>query len=127
MRPISTRFHGVMDYLMGLLFIAAPWLFGFADHNGLSNWAPIAAGMAMIVYSLLTRYELGMLPVISPATHVWLDIVAGVFLAVSPWIFGFAAVVWAPHLWLGLLAIGGALLTKREPQPIDVLGTPLMR
>jgi hypothetical protein len=30
MRFIPTRIHGMMDYAMGLLLIAAPWLFGFA-------------------------------------------------------------------------------------------------
>jgi hypothetical protein len=31
MRIISTRTHGVIDHLTGLLLIAAPWLFGFAN------------------------------------------------------------------------------------------------
>ncbi len=31
MRFIPTRIHGMMDYLMGVLLIVAPCLFGFAD------------------------------------------------------------------------------------------------
>src|SRR5262245_42034968 len=125
MRPISTRFHGVLDYLMGLLWIAAPWLFGFAGLEGPSHWTPIGAGAAMILYSLLTRYELGMIFVISPATHRWLDLIAGTFLALSPWLFGFDREIWAPHLALGILGIGAALMTNKEPRPIDALGLPL--
>jgi len=30
MRVIETKTHGYMDYLMGVLLIAAPWLFDFA-------------------------------------------------------------------------------------------------
>lgn len=40
MRFISTRVHGVVDYLMGLLLIVAPFLFGFAT-GGSAQWVPI--------------------------------------------------------------------------------------
>jgi hypothetical protein len=30
MKVISTRTHGIMDYLMGVLLIASPWLFKFS-------------------------------------------------------------------------------------------------
>jgi hypothetical protein len=29
MRMIPTRVHGVLDYLVGALLVAAPWLFDF--------------------------------------------------------------------------------------------------
>ena len=31
MRIISTRVHGVVDYVGGALLVVSPWLFGFAD------------------------------------------------------------------------------------------------
>lgn len=31
MRVIPTRIHGVLDYLMGIVLIAAPWVLDFAD------------------------------------------------------------------------------------------------
>ena len=31
MRFIPTRLHGMADYATGLLLLAAPYLFGFAD------------------------------------------------------------------------------------------------
>lgn len=48
-------------------------------------------------------------------THPGLDLASGVLLAASPWLFGFAGDVWAPHLIFGLLEIGAALMTKRSP------------
>ena len=30
MRFIPTRAHGVLDYIVGLLLIASPWIFNFA-------------------------------------------------------------------------------------------------
>lgn len=113
MRFITTRTHGVLDYVVGLLLIASPWLFGFAD-GGAAQWVPIAVGLGNIAYSLLTDYELGLTPLFSMPAHLMLDLAAGVLLAVSPWLFGFAAVVWVPHLVIGLFEIGASLMTERE-------------
>jgi len=48
-------------------------------------------------------------------THLTLDLVSGILLAASPWIFGFADHVYLPHLVLGIIEIGASLMTKREP------------
>ena len=59
-------------------------------------------GSGLIAYSLLTDYELGVWKVAPMAVHNLIDIVAGSFLALSPWLFGFAdesANVWLPQEW----------------------------
>lgn len=114
MRVIPTRVHGVIDYLMGALLIIAPWIFGFAD-GGAEQWVPIILGAGTIVYSLLTNSELGVARVIPMPTHLLIDLVAGVLLAASPWIFGFSDDVYWPHLILGLLEIGATLMTQTRP------------
>lgn len=114
MRFISTKTHGVVDYLMGLLLIAAPWLLDFAA-GGAETWVPVILGASALVYSLLTNYELGLVKSIPMPTHLMLDLVSGIFLAASPWLFGFADVVYLPHLILGILEIGAALMTQKVP------------
>ena len=114
MRFIPTRIHGVLDYLMGALLIAAPWLLDFAD-GGAETWVPVILGAGVILYSLLTDYELGASRTISMRTHLTLDLMSGILLAASPWIFGFADEVYLPHLVLGILEIGASLFTKRHP------------
>ena len=114
MRLIPTKVHGYLDYLVGALLIVAPWLFGFAA-RGAETWVPVLLGAAAIVYSLLTDYELGVRKIISMPTHLLLDLVSGIVLAASPWLFGFADYVWAPHLIAGLFEIGASLLTRRQP------------
>src|SRR5688572_26003589 len=85
MRVIPTRVHGVIDYLMGIVLIAAPWVLDFAD-GGPEQWVPVILGIGVILYSLFTKYELGVLRTIPMAVHLWLDFGGGVVLAVSPWI-----------------------------------------
>ena len=35
-----------------------------------------------------------------------MDFLSGVFLAISPWVFGFSERVWVPHVLVGLFEIG---------------------
>lgn len=114
MRFIPTRIHGMLDYAMGLLLIAAPWLLGFYA-GGAETWVPVVLGAGAIAYSLMTDYELGVARVISMPAHLSMDAVGGVILAVSPWLFGFAEYVWVPHVVLGIAEIGAAMFTQKVP------------
>jgi hypothetical protein len=114
MRFIPTKTHGYIDYLMGILLIAAPWILDF-DRGGAETWIPVVLGAGMIVYSLLTDYELGASRTLSMRTHLTLDLVGGLLLAVSPWLFGFDDYVYIPHLVLGIAEIGASLMTKTQP------------
>ena len=114
MRVIPTRVHGIIDYLMGVVLIIAPWVLDFAD-DGPEQWIPVILGAGTIVYSLLTNYELGVAKVIPMSTHLIIDLAAGVLLAASPWLFGFSDEVYWPHLILGILEIGAALMTQTRP------------
>lgn len=112
---ISTRAHGTLDYLMGVILLLAPFIFGFATGEA-EMWIPIILGASVIVYSLITAYERGVASIITMQTHLWLDGLSGLFLALSPWIFGFADVVYLPHLIFGIAEILAALMTERVPQ-----------
>jgi hypothetical protein len=118
MRFISTKVHGVLDYLMGVLLIASPWLFDFA-RGGAETWVPVVLGAGAIVYSLMTDYEYSISRKLSMSTHLALDLWSGIFLAASPWIFGFNDYVYLPHLILGILEIGASLMTVRTPATRD--------
>lgn len=114
MKIISTKTHGILDYLMGIVLIASPWIFNFAN-GGAEQWIPIIVGAGALVYSLMTDYEMGIVKTIPMKTHLNIDLMSGIFLAVSPWLFGFSDEVVAPHLILGILEIGAALMTKTTP------------
>ena len=113
MRWLSTRVHGYLDYIVSVLMIAAPWLFDFAK-GGAETWIFVILGASAIAYSLFTNYELGISRTISMRTHLLLDIVSGILLAASPWLFNFSEDVWAPHVFFGVFEILVAAITKPE-------------
>ncbi len=114
MRFLSTKIHGVMDYMMSIVLMGSPWLLGFAEARG-ETWIPVILGTTMLIYSLFTDYEYGAMKVLPMRAHLLIDLVSGVLLAASPWIFGFADYVYLPHLLLGIAEIGAALVTKTAP------------
>lgn len=114
MFPISSRVHGALDYLSGALLIASPWLFGFAD-GGYAQWVPIVVGATILLVSLITDYEFSLAKLIPLRVHLSLDVLSGALLASSPWLFGFADVVYWPHVLLGIAEVGAGLLTRKIP------------
>lgn len=114
---IDTRTHAVLDYLTGALLIVAPYMFGFAN-GGVAQWLPQLLGAMIIVMSLLTAYEYSAAKVIPLKAHLAVDVMGGILLAVSPWLFGFAALIWWPHVLVGVMEIVVPLITRRDAAPV---------
>jgi len=110
---LSPKIHSVLDYLVSIFLIVAPWLMNFAE-GGTETWVFVASGVTSIFYSLLTKYEFSLVDLISFSTHLKLDVISGVILATSPWVFGFHEVVYLPHLLLGLLELTVVALTRKN-------------
>jgi hypothetical protein len=119
MRFIPTRIHAVVDYVTGILLIAAPFIFRFAD-GGAAQWVPMLLGTAIIIMSLMTDYELSMSRMIPMPAHLMVDAAGGLLLLGSPWIFGFADRVFWPHVIIGLFEIGTATMTRTTPDTADL-------
>lgn len=120
-RFLPTSVHGVLDYLVGIALIAAPWLFGFAYVGGIAVYLPIILGIGLILYSFVTNYELGIpgIKFIPMAYHLVFDFVAAALLAASPFLFGFASKplnVWLPHLVVGITVILVVLVSQTHPR-----------
>lgn len=111
MRFMSTRAHGALDYVLGAFLIAAPWILDF-NRGGAETWVPVTLGVVIIVYSMFTDYEMGMVHQIAMPTHLGLDVAAGLFLLASPWLFGFDEYVRTPHVTVGVIAVLAGLVTQ---------------
>jgi hypothetical protein len=120
MKFIPTKVHGVLDYVVAIALIFAPMIFGFSQVGGAAVAIPIVLGVGLFLYSLFTKYEWGLIKVIGMPYHLIIDVVASVFLALSPWLFGFANQawnVWVPHVVVGLAVILVVLFSKTQPEP----------
>jgi hypothetical protein len=81
-------------------------------------WAatvPRIDGLAGLVYSLFTDYELGRFKVLPVPAHLALDAAKGLLMAASPWLFGFAkngTRYWLPHALMGTADVLAAVATR---------------
>jgi hypothetical protein len=114
MRFIEPKLHGLIDYLAGVILIAAPSFVGF--DNAAEALIPASVGIMQITYSLFTRYEFGFFSVISMRKHLMLDVIGGTMLVGAPWIFGFTSEMWQAYMLLGVLEILVVFLTKPYSQ-----------
>ena len=108
---IPVRTHAILDYVVGLLLILGPLLLGLP---GMAAAVPMALGVATLVYSLLTDYDLGLFRVIPYRAHLMLDGAAGALLIVSPWFFGFWAVATWPHFIVGMTELLVVILSRHS-------------
>ncbi len=121
---ISTYAHGIIDYVVGVALLFAPNIFGFASLGGAPDIIPRFMGIAIIAMALLTQYELGLFKLIPFKAHKTIDIIAGLYLALSPFIHGFAsepANAWVPHLIVGVAIIAVAFMSQTKPASRSLL------
>lgn len=121
LRFIPTKVHGVLDYVVAVALLLAPMIFGFQEVGGAAVVIPMVLGVGLFVYSLLTNYEWGVFKTIPMPVHLTFDVVASLFLALSPWLFGFADQamnVWLPHVLVGITVIIVVLCSKTQPEQL---------
>jgi len=115
---LPTKIHGVLDYVVGIALILAPNLFQFSSVGGPAVWVPRILGVGLIVYSVFTNYEWGAIRVLPMTYHLAVDFVAAMFLAISPFVFGFTnhgLNAWLPHVVVGVAVIAVVLVSKTQP------------
>lgn len=90
MKFLSPLIHGVLDYMLGALFLVAPFMLDFV--SPLAQIISLAIGASVLLLSLLTRYPLGVLRVIPFPVHGGIEFIASLALIASPWLAGFEGV-----------------------------------
>ncbi|MFI5159167.1 MAG: hypothetical protein ACHQF4_09900 [Sphingobacteriales bacterium] len=117
MKPfISTAVYGFFNYVMGLIMIASPWLFGFQHQHGGSLLLPLYLGWLQIIMAIFSRHEWGFIKVFPVSMHCFIDAVVGFFLLCSPFIYGFYTnQIWIPQFLMGLALFLLGAFTKQSP------------
>jgi hypothetical protein len=119
MKFISSKVHGILDYVVAVALFFAPIIFGFQSVGGAAVVVPMVLGIALALYSLCTQYELGVLKLIDFQYHLAIDVIAALFLAVSPFLFGFinqAPNAWLPHILVGIAVILVVMFSRPVPE-----------
>ena len=86
--PIPAFVHGVIEYLAGALFIAAPFLFAFDEDTATA--VSIVAGVVILVVTASTALPTGLIKSIPVHAHAILDYAMAAVLIAAPFLFGFS-------------------------------------
>lgn len=113
MRFIPTRIHGIADYVVALIVIGLPFVYGW---TGAQRWTLVALGVFVVLYSLCTDYELGAIPFLRMRSHLLLDAVFGVLMLALPWALNFSQDNVVPMSVIGILGMILTITTKMQPQ-----------
>src|SRR5918992_150419 len=85
--PIPAFVHGVLEYVAGALFIAAPFVLAFDSDTATA--VSIIAGVVVLIVAASTAMSTGLIKSIPVQAHVVLDYLLAILLIASPFLFGF--------------------------------------
>ena len=118
-QPIPRSVHGVLDYAYAFLLGASPFLFGFG-HVAEARIAAWMVAAAVLAFTLLTRFELGVWRVLPYRVHLLLDAVGNGAMLALPWVLGFADEPAARNTFLAFAIVGFAAVALSRT---DEMGT----
>jgi hypothetical protein len=109
--------HGLIEYGVGVLSIAAPSLFSFESDG--ATVVSILVGAGILVHVVVTRSPAGLVRSFPLDSHIVIDYVLSLFLIASPFIFGFSddGAALAYFLILGVAFLLMSVMTRyHKPQ-----------
>ena len=101
-KPVSARVHGVLDYATVAAFLNAPMVFGF--HGTPAAIAYWLAGVHLLMTGC-TDFPVGFFMWIPFKVHGVIELLAGIFMLVAPWSFGFAQDAAARNFFVAMAII----------------------
>src|SRR5687767_11011067 len=114
-KPISTKVHGIIDYMTAGLLVALPRALGMSRTV---TCLLDASAAGTVAYSLFTRYELGAVKALPMKAHLALDAVqGGALIGAAAFLEDEDAETRATLAALGVFELGVTLLSQtRSPQ-----------
>ena len=86
--PLPRFLHGIIEYVAGAAFIAAPFVLGF--ENDTATAVSIVVGVLVLIIAATTEGATGLVNQIPLPAHVVLDFLLAAFLIAAPFLFGFS-------------------------------------
>ena len=110
--------HGVLEYLAGAVFIAAPFVLGF--DSSAATALSIIVGVLLLALGAATDAPTGLARVVPVEIHAVVDFAVAVLLIAAPFLFGFRDEGGATAFFIivGIVFLLLAIATRyREPRP----------
>jgi len=111
---INTKLHGVLDYCLALLLVMSPWLFDYAGNN-IHTWISLGTGITIILNSLFTDYEFGVIRILRMESHLTIDMLCATILLTASWILDSSQQVMMFFLAISIGQAVIALITRNRP------------
>jgi SPW repeat len=111
--PLPLRTHAMIEPIVGVLFIAAPWIFGFSDASDATT-VSIVLGALVLLTGLTTRWRAGVVKALPLAVHRAMDMLVALVAIVAPFVLGFSDNGAATRflIIMGVLELGATLMTN---------------
>ncbi|HWT24509.1 MAG TPA: SPW repeat protein [Solirubrobacteraceae bacterium] len=115
--PVPPVVHGVLDYVVACVLIAAPLVLSFEEDAATA--LAIGLGVGVLLLAAFTAWTTGIVKSIPVVAHAMLDYLIGVLLIASPFVFGFNDDDTASAFFvvLGILFLLLAVATRFTPAP----------
>lgn len=123
--PIPRFVHGILEYALGVLFIAAPFLFDF--DSGAATGMSVAVGVLILILAAASEGPVSLVNQLPVLLHVAMIYLLSIFLIAAPFLLAFSDEVPPRNFFI----ISGVLLLlitigtrfRRSEQPDSAPGT----
>lgn len=114
--PLPLKFHAAIEPLIGIILIAAPWIFGFS-HTDDAKTLCIVLGILVIIGGAMTDWRVSLARVIPLRVHFMWDLLIALVLIAAPFVLGYSHSGGATRFTIiaGVLEAIAALSTRWDP------------
>jgi len=120
MRTITNKTEdtalNIVNLILGAILVVSPWILGFSGTT-LMTWNACVTGAVIAVVALMAARQ-------AYDWEEWVNLIAGLWAAVSPWALGFSAMTSA--MWIHL-AIGLVVAVLAAGELWKLYGSPEAR
>lgn len=106
--PIPVFVHGLIEYAAAVLFIAAPFIFGFEENAATAT--SVVVGVLIIFVAATTAGPTSIINSLPLSVHIVVDYALAIVLIAAPFLFGFSSET-SPTVFFIALGVAHLLVT----------------
>jgi hypothetical protein len=107
MKKLDAKAHGVLDYIVVVVFAVAPLILGL---EGIARTLSFALAAIHLALTAVTSFPLGLVKLVPFPIHGWIERIVGPVLVLVPFVLGFSdqmpAMVFYVVMGVGIILVG---------------------